>query len=849
MKTTTKFVVWLAFSAMALRLSPASGQVKTSDHTVAMDNDVVRKVFGFSRHKAGPIVVRSLFDKVAGQELLRTDHSVPWFEMVVNHSLITSSDPFWQFEGLSQRKMANAGTEYTLRFRGVAGPVKGLLVWVKQQLFPRSTLIREQLALGLDQGSKGSFALNKYENRLHFVFPRYSYQAKGAPVKTKEIRIATWDGEILDSLNNSSYDIRHMDYGLDYGGDHNLSQAHIYHPRVISGRLGVNSVRSFKGPIVLLSNSRYTFLTSYEHASQDNFIQSQADQFPAFSPPMLDFLHIRQHHTSRSICSAVEIVRGGYLDGERITASQPYETVWVATGFYANKAPDQPQRLLHNYLLKWITEFPHTRETAFYYNTWAWQVAARKKGVDPKDVLNYERVFKEIRSAHQLGVKIFVLDAGWEAGVGVWTPDSGRFPKGLGPIYDTLKHYDMTLGLWMSPQITGTHTARYRHHPEWVIPTEGIPRNRQGKTRYFDFVSGYADLFIADCKRLIDQGVRFFKWDDIGTYFSTCVHGLHGDAQDPQADVVARYGYLLPLYIKKAMIALMEYNPDVVVEIDLTENARALMGLSTISAGKLFFMNNGASDYGDHSPYRAKSSRTIAQVYNDIVPLQLFTYANYPQNSLPFMAQRYNVNSAVVAGRGFWGDLSQMRPEQRVRVGQLVDKVARVAPFLQDARTAIIGRVGASPEIYTTMNAQEAAGQVIAFSGSAGNYSHHLYLNKDNFLAVLNNAYALVKDSLQLFFQFPTPDASREAFIVPNQHSGIHILSSTSWLKDVQLKNGRLEIHSGAAGIIQISWPAELGYPDIEGAGKDTKIVQGEKAYQIEVKVSNATDTLIIHSS
>src|SRR5699024_5610261 len=197
-------------------------------------------------------------------------------------------------------------------------------------------------------------------------------------------------------------------------------------------------------------------------------------------------------------------------------------------------------------------------------------------------------------------------------------------------------------------------------------------------------------------------------------------------------DVIARYGYLLPLYIKKATVKLMNYNPDVVIEIDLTENARALMGLATISAGRLFFMNNGASDYGDHSQYRAKSSRTIANEYNNIIPLQLFTYANYPHNSLPFMAQRYNVNSSIVCGRGLWGNLSLMNFTQRARVGKLVNKAKRVSPFLKNSMTSVIGKVGASPEIYTTVNAAEAAGQVIAFSGSAANYTHKVALNKSN---------------------------------------------------------------------------------------------------------------------
>lgn len=822
----------------------AHGQLKVTDTGISISNEVVRKELTISKRKPGSIIVHSLFDKINNRELLSDHNSLPWFEFVINHKLITSSDPVWQFVEVSQRAMANSGTEYTLYFKGTSDPVKGLLISVKEQIFPHSALIREKLVLHTK--GKNKFALNKIKNKLHFIFPQYTYKAGHSPVNSKEIRIATWDGEVLDSLNHSSYDIRHLDYQLDYGGDHNLSQAHIYHPKTINRSLKPGSHISFKGPLGFITNNEYTFLTAYEHASQDNLLQSEIEDFSNYANEYLDFLQIDQKPGSGSISSAVKIIRGGYLDGEQISRSKPYESVWTATGFFLNKDREQPEKLLHNYLRQWITEFPQTRDTRFYYNTWAWQVNERKKGKDVQDVLNYDRLFKEIRYAHQLGMDIFVLDAGWETDAGVWTTNEQRFPKGLGPIYDTLKKYNMTLGLWMSPLIIDTGAERYKQHPEWVIDKAGIPTDRQrGDPRFFDFVSGYAELFIADCKRLIDQGVRYFKWDDIGTYYSSCTNGYHGREGDPKEDVIARYGYLLPLYIKKAMIELMNYNPDVVIEIDLTENARALMGLATMSAGKLFFMNNGASDYGDHSRYRAKSSRTIANEYNDIIPLQLFTYANYPHNNLPFMAQRYNVNSSIVSGRGLWGDLSLMTYKQRLRVGKLVNKAERVSPFLKNTMTSVIGKVGASPEIYTKVNVVEAAGQVIIFSGSPGNYTHKVGIDETNFLGVLNNAYELNGDSLQLYFQFPTPDASREAFILPNQHSGIHIMSCTSWLDSLHLKDKRLEIKCGAPGEIVIVWPKKMGSPKISGGEKFTMAAE-KNNYRVKVQVSNVSMPIVI---
>ncbi|MCB9247546.1 MAG: hypothetical protein H6613_02945 [Ignavibacteriales bacterium] len=75
-----------------------------------------------------------------------------------------------------------------------------------------------------------------------------------------------------------------------------------------------------------------------------------------------------------------------------------------------------------------------------------------------------------------------------------------------------------------------------------------------------------------------------------------------------------------------------KYEPELVIEIDLTEARRVMTGLTPLSQGKLFWMNNGASTYNDYSTFRTKSMRTIPNEFAGIIPWELFTYANYPHN-------------------------------------------------------------------------------------------------------------------------------------------------------------------------------------------------------------------------
>jgi hypothetical protein len=184
------------------------------------------------------------------------------------------------------------------------------------------------------------------------------------------------------------------------------------------------------------------------------------------------------------------------------------------------------------------------------------------------------------------------------------------------------------------------------------------------------------------------------------------------------------------------------------------------------------------------------------------------------------MALRYNVNSSLVGGHGFWGNLAVVPARDLDRAGRLVSLSKRVAEGLNGTRMRVIGQVGASPEIYEWVDRRNATGQVIGFSGTAIRTDHVVVgLAHDRMLAVLRNAYELRGDTLQLPFVFPMPESSREAFIVPNEDRGCTVVSSTSWLEDARMENGTLVLVSGAPGLHTVRWNKSLGRPLVRGTG------------------------------
>ncbi|MDX3612963.1 alpha-galactosidase [Streptomyces europaeiscabiei] len=79
------------------------------------------------------------------------------------------------------------------------------------------------------------------------------------------------------------------------------------------------------------------------------------------------------------------------------------------------------------------------------------------------------------RRAAAIGVELFVVDDGWfgartsdRAGLGDWTPNPDRFPKGLKPLADYVHALGMQFGIWVEPEMVNPDSELYRAHPEWA---------------------------------------------------------------------------------------------------------------------------------------------------------------------------------------------------------------------------------------------------------------------------------------------------------------------------------------------------------------------------------------------
>lgn len=794
-------------------------QLNAVDKNISIGNELFKKQFSFEQNK---IVITSLFDKKLGRELLQAQSGKPYFEFVLNHHKISSNDPLWSLQEVKTRKMSNGGTELSISVWG-KNELKELHLLILQQYFPNSTLIREQLLL--KSNKTGSMRLNKLQDKLHFVFPQYAFANTAPTDSINEIRMASFGNEILPELDsNRTYDNRVK--------DRNLAACHMFHTATLVHALSVGENSIQKGPFDLTRLDHYTILSTYEHASQDGIKGMRAketgggnefasiidaDQGVKANSGYIakdeDFFFVGTHHQKEKSATTISnrVLRGAYLENEAIPTDKYYRTVWSATAFMTNLSFSKD--LIRNYILNQITEHKPARTPSFYYNTWGMQRNSDTEGKDMRSIFTESRILEEMDYAAQLNVDHFVLDDGWQETLGLWEYNKKRLPNGLQPFIDRAKEKNMKLGVWFSFLGIDSTTQRYKEHPDWVIRSiDGKPAIGQWDNPVFDVVGDFSKLIVEDHKKLIDQGIKFFKWDAINTFNSALPNLWHGDGTYDRKEIIDRYNYLLPFVVTDCMKQLREYDPEVCVEIDVTEPERCLVGLMPLQEGKLFWMNNGASGYGDYSTFRTKSMRTIINQLGNILPPEVFTYAQYPQNMVPFHVQRYNVNTSLIAGSGFWGSLKLMSKSDRVAVGKTLTKAKMVLPYINGKPLLIQGQVGATPEMYEQIDVENAFGQVIGFSGSAKNYTQHSTINGANLLCALNQSYRLVGNSLDFDFQFTIPDDTREAFILGNEGKEVSIVESSGWIDEVKLGDNGLDIKMGAVSVLKIKLPLQAKY-------------------------------------
>jgi len=477
------------------------------------------------------------------------------------------------------------------------------------------------------------------------------------------------------------------------------------------------------GPMLIGSDGANSFLIAYEHGSQ------APDKFVEFGLK-----------PDKSV--TVDAVKGNYYQNYLLSKDHSFQTIWFETGAVAGD-----ENLLaasyREFMLKYMSQNLESRKPYIFYNTWNFQERNRNWYKKPYLAdMTLERMLKEIEAAHQMGIEVFVIDAGWFEKTGDWQPSLKRFPDGLKTISKTLKEKGMKLGLWFNPTVAAVSSNMLKNNREYVRTMNGSegkpwPIWETEESYGMCLVSPYRGAFANELIRLNKElGVTYFKWDAIGQYECNDARHFHGNAQNTPQERLESYAFEIGRSMCYVVDKLAKECPDAIVDFDITEGGRTV-GLNFLSSGKYFLINNGPYFFNYDIPFDREHgqwniffypgpARTwicrTPLTFDKWIPTSLFLTHYLPDD--PYENQSIAVGSLILGQNGIWGDLPKISKEGIAFFSKTLGMYKQVRDDMTSTSMIRDGAVGGSPEVYEKINPENGRGAIVIFSSHAGTYSY-----------------------------------------------------------------------------------------------------------------------------
>jgi alpha-galactosidase len=159
-------------------------------------------------------------------------------------------------------------------------------------------------------------------------------------------------------------------------------------------------------------------------------------------------------------------VAGGTNDYNFALELNPGEnrTTPVFTAGYTTGGFGEATRLVNRYQQKQL--YHHntvTNEVPVIFNTFGSLEGTYGGRVTEENVMDL------IPRAAEIGVEMFIIDAGWQTATGEWTVNKTRFPRGLKPVIDEVRKHGMKFGLWMEPENVRSDAKIFNEKEEWFF--------------------------------------------------------------------------------------------------------------------------------------------------------------------------------------------------------------------------------------------------------------------------------------------------------------------------------------------------------------------------------------------
>ena len=134
---------------------------------------------------------------------------------------------------------------------------------------------------------------------------------------------------------------------------------------------------------------------------------------------------------------------------------------------------------------------------------------------------DHRRLVNLARDAKELGCELFVLDDGWfgqrnddTAGLGDYSINKKKLPKGLKGLAQKIQNLGMEFGLWFEPESVNPDSDLYRAHPDWALTDEFSPLLGRHQLLLDLTQPQVRDYIVEQVGAILDDApITYVKWD------------------------------------------------------------------------------------------------------------------------------------------------------------------------------------------------------------------------------------------------------------------------------------------------------------------------------------------------
>lgn len=282
--------------------------------------------------------------------------------------------------------------------------------------------------------------------------------------------------------------------------------------------------------------------------------------------------------------------------------------------------------------------------------------------------LSFESLKKQADRAAEIGMEVFIIDAGWfqggyPYGMGNWDKvDLEKFPRGLESLADYVQKLGMDLGIWFVPERAYENTTVFKEHPDWfILPPEGqISEDSVHDVPHLDFgILEAQNYFIELLGRYIERlDLRWIKWDYYGSPFVTSFF------------LENQFEYYKGLY--RVLDTIMEKYPN--LRIEWCSSGGRRIDLATIRRAHTLWLSDA---YGfDHNHLLSRYMQARA---NYFLPGQLLlTWVTIKPDQESKGVNNTDILSSMIGALGFNGDIACLSGKQLENIKYWINEYKQI---------------------------------------------------------------------------------------------------------------------------------------------------------------------------